>query len=271
METETLYPIGYGTRLVTWDVLEATYKPHAHPAAWRVVSNFLKHQGGKFGIGGGRRLHGAQPNKPGFAPEGESFHQDQPFPSGLFYAAWDFVVVNPGYVHRAPRWDEVPAQGSANAIAYGFHMNVGTPGKKGSESWHGQMVPLDGYGRWVAQGRYDLDYNYPILIRPPRPQPPQPPVPPTQPKTKEIKVQITSRNLVQGSVGSDVKFFQRLLNDIAAQGLLLDGFYGPEMKRAVMNFQSWFKVLSDGTPMKVDGELGPITQRGILEVAMKAA
>ena len=106
--SETLYPLGYGTRLVTWEVLEATHKPHAHPAAWRVISNFLQHQGGKFGIGGGRRLHGQQPDKPGFAPEGESFHQDQPFPSGYFYSAWDLVVVNPGFRHRAPLWSEVP-------------------------------------------------------------------------------------------------------------------------------------------------------------------
>jgi len=268
---ETLYPMGYGTRLVPWFVLEATYKPHAHPAAWRVLENFLKHQGGKFGIGGGRRLHGSQPNKPGFAPEGESFHQDQPFPSGLFYAAWDLVVVNPGHVHRSPRWDEVPAQGTAQAIAYGFHMNVGKPGEKGSESWHGQMVPLDGYRSWVLQGRYDLNRDYPILIRPPRPQPPQPPVPHTQPTTKEITVQFTSRNLVNGSVGSDVKFYQRLLNDVAAQGLLLDGHYGDQTERAVWNFQAFFGKLSDGTVLKADGKLGAHTQRGIIEVALKAA
>lgn len=268
---ETLYPVGYGTRLVTWDVLEATYKPYAHPAAWRVLSNFLKHQGGKFGIGGGRRLHGAQPNKPGFAPEGESFHQDQPFPSGKFYAAWDLVVVNPGYVHRSPRWDEVPAQGTAQAIAYGFHMNVGKPGEKGSESWHGMMVPLDGYRSWVNQGRYDLDYNYPILIRPPRPQPLQPPTPSTQPASKEIIVQFESRNLARGSVGPDVKFFQRLLNDFAMQGLILDGVYKGETERAVKNFQVFFGKLSDGTVLVADGKLGAFTQRGIIEVALKAA
>lgn len=266
---ETHYPIGYGTRLVPWSVIEATYRPHAHPAAWRVLSNFLKHQGGKFGIGGGRRLHGQQPNKPGFAPEGESFHQDQDFPSGRYYAAWDLVVVNPGYRHRAPFWNEVPLQGTAQALAYGFHMNVGRPGEKGAESWHGQMVPLDGWGSWVREGRFDLDYNYPILLRPPRPTPPQPPVPPTQPVTKEITVQFNSRNLVPGSTGPDVKFFQERLNDIAAQGLLLDGFYGPEMTRAVTNFQLFFKKLSDGTLLEVDGKLGKFTQQGIIEVALK--
>lgn len=268
---ETLYPIFYGTRLVTWDVLEATFRPYAHPAAWRVLANFLKHQGGKFGIGGGRRLHGAQPDKPGFAPEGKSFHQDQDFPSGRYYAAWDLVVVNPGYKHRAPRWDEVPVQGTQRAIDYGFHMNVGKPNEKGSESWHGQMVPLDGFGSWVAQGKYDLDYNYPILLRAPRPQPPQPPLPPTQPVTKEILVQFTSRNLVEGSFGPDVKFYQERLNDVAGQGLFLDGIFGPEMTKAVKNFQFFFKKLADGTPLDVDGKLGRLTQRGIIEVSLKAA
>lgn len=257
---ETLYPIFYGTRLVTWDVLEATFKPYCHPEVWRRVENFLKHQGGKFGIGGGRRLHGSQPNKPGFAGEGDSFHQDQDFPSGRFYSAFDFVVVNPGFVHRAPLWNEVPKQGTQPAFDYGVHMNVST------ESWHGQGVPIDGMASWRNAGRPDLQYNYPIKLTPPRPQPPQPPVPPTQPPSQEIIVQIKSRVLKEGSVGNDVKYFQRILNDISGQGLLLDGHYGARTTESVKNWQRFMTAI--GVPMTVDGELGPITQASMIEMSM---
>jgi len=268
---ETLYPMGYGTRLVPFSVIEATFRPHMHPEGWVRFSNFILHQGGKFGPGGGRRLHGQQPDKPGFAKEGESFHQDQPFPSGSFYVAIDFVVVNPGYVHRAPHWSEVPIQGSEIAAGYGWHMNVGKPGEKGAESWHGQPVPLDGWKSWVNAGRPDLQYGYPIRVRQARPQPPQPPTPPTQPKTKEILVEVNSRNLVVGNTGPDVKFFQKALNDIAMQGLLLDGHYFTETERAVANFQRFFKKTSDGKVMIEDGKLGAITQQGIFEILLKVS
>ncbi len=77
-------------------------------------------------------------------------------------------------------------------------------------------------------------------------------------------MEIKSRNLVEGCVGPDVKFFQLQLNNVAGQGLLLDGYYGPRMKEAVMNFQRFFKLT-------VDGNLGPKTQAAIIEVALQAA
>lgn len=175
--SDTLYPVFYGTRLVTFDVLEATFSSKCHPEFWRRMKNFLLHQGGKFGIGGGWRAVGAQPDLSGFAPEGKSFHQSQLFRSGLYFAAFDLVVVNPGHVHRAPTWSEVPVQGKKLAYDYGIHANVGVPGARGSESWHHQPVELDGWDTWVAKGRPDIDYSYPIAILAPRPTPPQPPVP----------------------------------------------------------------------------------------------
>lgn len=259
--SETLYPIFYGTRLVTFDVLQQTFEPKAHPEAARRLFNFILHQGGKFGIGSGWRL--TQPALPGFAPDGKSFHQDQKFPSGTYYAAWDLVVVNPGGKHRAPTWDEVPVQGQKLALDYGVHMNVGRPGVRGSESWHIQPVELDGWDTWVDRGRPDLERNYPIVILSPRPQPPQPPVPPIQPPTQGVKVDFNSRYLREGAVGNDVKFFQRQMNELAGQGLLLDGHYGPRTTEAVRNWQRFFKLT-------VDGELGPITQRSIIEVSLQA-
>lgn len=260
MPAETLYPSGYGIRLVTMDELRARYEPHMHPEAARRGFNFIYHQGGKFGIGSGFRT--TQPVGPTFAPDGQSFHQAQRFPSGMFYIAWDMVVVNPGYRHRTPRWDEVPMQDSHNALfVYGVHHNVGKPGSKGNESWHEQPVPIDGWGTWVNQGRPDLQYNYPIQIFDPRPQPPQPPVPPTQPPTKRVIVEFTSRNLFKGSIGNDVKFYQGLLNDLSGRQLLIDGFYGPRTEEAVRDWQIHFGLT-------VDGVLGPKTQRSIIEIAL---
>lgn len=265
---ETLYPIFYGTRLVTFDVIEATFKPRMHPEAWRRASNFMVSKGGKFGPGGGYRADGEQPDLPGFAPEGESFHQLQKFPSGIYYMAWDWVVRNPGFRHRAPHWDEVPAQGSSLAIAYGYHMNVGTPGTKGSEPWHGQGIEIDGWRSWVNAGRPDLQYNYPILIGTPPPPVYPPSGPVVQPSSKEIIVQFNSRTLIEGAVGNDVKFYQERLNDIAGQGLLLDGKYGPRMTQAVKNFQTFFGKTKSGQIMIPDGKLGAITQQGIIEVSL---
>jgi hypothetical protein len=269
--SERLYPFGYGTRLVTIDVLEASLKPHHHPEVLRRVMNFIRHQGGKFGIGSSFRATGAQPDRPGFAPEGKSFHQRQRFPSGSWVTAIDWVVVNPGYVHRAPRWEEVPAQGQALSLQYGYHMNVGTPGSKGAESWHGQPIELDDWESWVAAGRPDIQANYPIVLWEPRPQPPQPPVPPTQPTTRGITVQFTSRHLKQGATGNDVKFFQRQLNDIAGQGLLLDGSYGAKTTSAVRNWQGFFKKTSSVELLTVNGELDALTQQSIVEVSLLSA
>jgi hypothetical protein len=262
---ETLYPINYGTRLVTFDVLVASFSPHMHPEAARRWFNLAYHEGGKIGFGGGYRAPGTQPNKPGFAKEGQSFHGDQVFPSGVFYVAIDTVVVNPGHVHRAPTWSEVPKKGSQPALDYGIHMNV-TPSKTSKgETWHGQPIELDGWKSWVNRGRPDLQYNRPLEFNLPRPQPPQPPVPPTQPQTTRTTVEFTSRNLAEGAVGPDVKFFQRIMNDIAGAGLLLDGWYGPTTTRAVLNWQRYFPGLAD------DGKLGPQTQRHMIEISLQAS
>lgn len=182
---EILYPVGYGTQLVTFDVLRNRFEPHMHPEAARRGFNFILWQEGFFGIGSGYRPPGTQPdNKPGFAPPGDSFHEGQQFPSGLYYTAWDMVVRNPGPnglgPHRAPMWSEVPIQGSKEAIVYGWHMNVST------ESWHAQPIELDGHDSWVKNGRKDLKPNYPIKVI----TPPQKPSIPTTPKGSEMSIAI---------------------------------------------------------------------------------
>lgn len=263
---ETLYPMGYGTQMVTLAVLKSVHEPHMHPEAARRGFVFLEAMGGKFGIGGGYRRPGTQPNKSGFAPPGKSFHEGQQFPSGLLYVAWDTVIANPGVVHRSPRWAEVPRQGSQAAKDFGVHMNVDT------EPWHMQPIELDGYDSWVNRGRPDLQFDYPIRTSVPIPQPTPAPAPtptptpvPTpipQPTGQGITVYFTSRNLTEGASGPDVKFFQRQLNAIASQNLTEDGQYGPMTTQAVKNWQTVFHLA-------VDGQMGSRTQQSIIEESLK--
>lgn len=238
----TLYPAGYGRRLVTLDQLRATHEPRMHPEFARRIFPFIVDQGGTFGIGGGFRATGTQPDKPGFAKEGRSFHQYQDFPSGRFYAGLDMVVVaGVGQVsvggrvlslrkHRAPRWPEVPRQGSDAARRYGVHMNVGEPGSKGNEPWHCQPAELDGWDVWVRNGRPDLQYGYPIGVSglPPNPV---------------GEVFMTVR---RGDNNSIVGILQQKL------GIHVDGQFGPKTEKAVRDFQKAHGLI-------VDGVVGPQT------------
>ena len=156
--SEILYPTRYGTRLVTIDQLFSEHhEDKMHPEFARRLRCWLIDQGGHVGIGGSWREDGSQPDKPGFAPEGKSFHQYQKFASGLIkFSAVDLVVRNPGKVHRAPKWSEVPVQGSEWAKKYGVHANVST------ESWHMQCTEIDGWLGWTNAGCPDPVSNYPI-------------------------------------------------------------------------------------------------------------
>jgi hypothetical protein len=161
-----LYPKGYGTTLVTLDELRAWDHDKHHPEFERRLFAWLESRGGMFGIGDGWRL--TQPDKPGVAPDGQSFHQFQTFASGLVRCcAVDLVVRNPGKVHRAPLWVEVPAQGSPEAAMWGVHCNVGIPGVLGSEPWHMQPIEIDGWNTWVLTGRPDPTAGYPLPTDPP--------------------------------------------------------------------------------------------------------
>ena len=157
--SEIVYPHGYGTTLVTIDELfRRNHVEKMHPEYARRLRRWLIDQRGHIGIGGSWRDTGAQPDKPGFAPEGKSFHQYQRFASGIVaFAAVDLVARNPGGIHRSPNWSEVPAQGSDWAKKYGVHANVS------SESWHLQAIEIDGFDSWKNAGSPDPTTNYPIL------------------------------------------------------------------------------------------------------------
>lgn len=155
--SDVLYPIGYKSRLVELGELEGTHGPKMHPEFRRRLFNWIEAQGGLIGIGGGWRETGKQPDKPGFAPEGRSFHQYQKFASGLVaYCAVDLVARDGDSHHRSPTWAEVPRQGSDEAKLWGVHCNID------SEPWHIQPVEIDGWERWVAAGSLDPQTDYPI-------------------------------------------------------------------------------------------------------------
>jgi len=240
--TETLYPIGYGTRLVTMAELRAVHEPHMHPEYARRLWPWLESCGGLIGIGGGFRKLGEQPNKPGFAKEGQSFHQPQPYVlhPGT-YAAVDLVVVNPGSRHRAPRWSEVPQPRSAEAVRRGLHCNVYP-----SETWHMQAIEISGWRTWTLTGRKDPVAGYPI---------------PGGDKPKLYAPKPTQKLRAIGQIGNDkaeVVALQNACNfwgwaDAAGRPLTADGRFGPYTAQAVANMQRALKTLA------ADGEYGPRT------------
>lgn len=222
-----LFPSGYGTSMV--DIDELFMRHHVgkmHPEYARRLRAWLIAQGGRVGIGGSWR--DIQPAKPGFAPEGKSFHQSQQFASGrIAFCAVDLVHVNPGKNHRAPSWDEVPKKSSAEAKKWGLHCNVTKP----SEPWHIQPIEIDGYGSWVRAGRKDFG-----SIPTPAPAPAGPKYP--------------GQPLRLGSKGEAVKHVQRVV------GATQDGDYGAATERRV---KAWQKLRG----MFVDGVVGPVTWKAM--------
>jgi len=182
--SELLFPIGYGRRLGTIDEVMAYMEPDwIEPEyAERIRAWFLSRDG-ELGPGGAMRL--VQPQRPGFAPGNMTFHLRQFFNDREYkYMACDLVHRNGDDVHRAPRWDEVPRQGSGHRdiSLYGVHCNVN------GEPWHMQCIEIDGYLSWVNEGRQHPNPNFIIASGgspyiPPDNPPPQPseptyPVPP---------------------------------------------------------------------------------------------
>ena len=159
-------PYGYGTEERTIDWVETWLLANYHPEYVARLVAWTKSRGGNIGIGGGFRPDGTQPNKPGFAPAGKSFHQNQKYNDGFVGAtAVDLVHRNPGSKHRSPYWTEVPAQGTSEAELWGVHCNVGTPGAPGSEPWHMQPTEIDGHATWLQAGSPAPVANYPFPNR----------------------------------------------------------------------------------------------------------
>lgn len=243
-----LYPVGYGTQMLTLDALKARFTPHMHPEAARRGFAFIESQKGLFGIGGGYRSPGLQPNAPGYAPPGHSFHEGQPFPSGLYYCAWDMVCASPGNNHRTPKWSEVPYQGSQMAIDFGWHMNVGAVGMNNSEPWHAQPIELDGWDAWDRAGRKDLQINYPVKYLLPKP-PPKPPTPPvSQGDDMQVRLLILE--------DSDAQFLAQ--TDDEGQALIITwaGPGSPQVDRAVAAHRA--EALRKGHQFEQDADIAGV-------------
>ena len=203
----TLYPSGYGTAMVPLDKMMASIITHGHPEYVRRLRAWLIDQGGEVGIGSAWRETGAQPDKPGFAPEGQSFHQDQRFRSGFVgCAAVDLVAAVPGSKHRAPTWAEVLPQGGTEAKRWGLHCN------NSQESWHMQPTELDGWQSWVNAGRPDPVKGYPIPVSPP--PPPPDPIPPEDDVVTEEDIKAIAAAVHQYQLGDVVKGEMRPAGDI---------------------------------------------------------
>lgn len=225
-----MYPTGYGSLMV--DIDELFRRHHVdkmHPEFAKRLRAWLIAQNGRIGIGGSWRA--VQPPKPGFAPEGKSFHQSQEFSSGrVAFCAVDLVHFVPNKAHRAPTWDEVPKKGSAEAKQWGLHCNVTKP----SEPWHIQPIEIDGYGGWVRNGRKDFG-----SITPPNPGP-----------APINKIPYPGTPLRLGSKGDAVKLVQVLV------GAKPDGDYGAATERRVKAWQKSKKMF-------VDGVVGPVTWKAM--------
>ena len=231
--TEVLYPWGYQRALVTmtrlkqlarWDLLE--------PEMGQRFEAWLKSRGGQIGVGGAVRF--TQPDKDGFAPDGQSFHQLQRFHSGVDrYCAFDIVVRNGANVHRAPRWTEVPKQGSGHVDIknYGVHANVD------GEPWHIQPIEIDGWRTWVNNGRPHPNGNFPIKGTT---------TTPTSPPSTDIPLGSRTLKLAAPTMrGSDVQWVQNVLR---GEGLILstDGYYGLQTATRVKVMQGWNGLTQDG-------------------------
>lgn len=269
--SETLYPWGYQKSLVTLENLKRLAKFNQMDQGYgRRLEAWLVSRGGEIGIGGALRTQ--QPNKPGFAPTGQTFHMLVQFSDGGFaFMAVDLVCRNGDNVHRSPRWDEVPRQGSSHPDigTYGVHCNVN------GEPWHMQAIEVDGFMTWANRGRLRPNPNFSLPEAPteplPQPEPeptPEPPVPQPEPPTPQpptnpgaITVEFTSRYLWEGAEGKDVAWLQNNLNRITGAGLTADGSFGQQTKAAVINYQRFFGLTADG-------EVGPATQRSIVEVSL---
>jgi peptidoglycan hydrolase-like protein with peptidoglycan-binding domain len=130
------------------------------PEFARRLFAWIRSKDGAIGIGSSWRPNPSSISKA--SREGKSFHQTQTFADGTtHFCAVDLVVPTAGgHSSGAVPATLVPLQGSDEARRWGVHVNVGTFGQKGFESWHMQPIEIDGWGSWVSAGRKQPVPNY---------------------------------------------------------------------------------------------------------------
>jgi hypothetical protein len=144
-DSTVTYPNGYGTERVTLDQMKAKHGHRMHPEFARRFFAYMESKGGFLGVGGGWRATGTQPAKPGFAPEGQSFHQSQTFASGIVgYCAVDLVTGNGTRNHKSPDWAD-----TGDAPDWLLHTFIE------GEPWHIQPLEIRGWKTWKIAGSPD--------------------------------------------------------------------------------------------------------------------
>jgi hypothetical protein len=213
--TDIQIPFGYGTTYKPLSEVKTWLLVHHHPEYVRRLVAWLASKNGEIGVGGGWRL--TQPLKPGVAPEGKSFHQDQQYNDGFVGACAVDLVANDGvddnFNHDSVRWSMVLPQGTPEATKWGLHCNVD------GEPWHMQPIEIDGWSSWVNAGRPAPRAGYKL------PGPVIPTVPPV---------------LRLGSTGESVRLLQVALRVGA------DGQFGPITDAALRAFQHNAGITVDG-------------------------
>ena len=251
-------PFGYWTATRTLAQVETWLLVHHHPEYVRRFLHWLNAQAGQLGPGGGWRPDGTQPDDPGFAPEGMSFHQNQRYRDGFVGAcAVDVVARNPGHVHRSPRWDEVPIQGSKEAALYGVHMNVNQGAKP--EPWHCQPVEIDGWGSWIQAGSPAPRPNYP-LPGDTTPVPPTPPAPATRGRMLQmliIKYGGTPEANWAGLYSTDAGITAQAVTSMAHAATIVDLGALDAKTRQPVTSRTWVGVTHVATFSEADRLLTP--------------
>lgn len=263
---EILYPAGYGKTLMTLADLKVWAKfNQMDPVYALCLEPWLVSRGGHIGIGGAFRI--TQPTKPGFAPDGRSFHQLQQFADGGFaFMAVDLVCRNGDMTHRSPRWDEVPRQGSGHPDIrqYKLHCNVD------GEPWHIQHISVDGWSGWVNRGRLRPTALPNVEDTKPLPQPPPQPTPTPPPSPDPVPVPIplgsytvptlTSLRLGAMNNPAHVQVWQSQLNRWFQHwgfGLTYEnGVFDEHTKNCTVLFQTCIRD-REGRTSSVDGVVGP--------------
>ncbi|WP_395160453.1 hypothetical protein [Ilumatobacter sp.] len=178
-----MYPDSYGTNRITLDQMKAKHAAKMHPEFARRFFAYIEAKGGLLGVGGGWRATGSQPDKSGFAPEGQSFHQDQTFASGTVgYSAVDLVTGNGSAKHKAPAWAD-----TEDAGRWGLHTFIN------GEPWHIQCNEMRGWSTWRNAGRPDPHtIALPDRLTPATPSTPTPTPTPTPTEEDDNMLNATS-------------------------------------------------------------------------------
>lgn len=221
--TDTLYPFGYGSTMLTFDQLMTRITVNRlHPEFRRRMFAMMEHaaeEAVQLGIGTGWRVQ-PDPPPPGFAKPGNSNHESFPAGSGAPNAvAADMVP--------AAAW---PWMGR-NCADFGLRHFADV----NNEPWHIQPAEIPAGRNWRKEPWELEPFPLPVKEKPPT----------GVTITVEVTRQLLRPNANPQS-GYDVFVLQSILNGIYAGSLTLDGVYGIRTIAAVQEAQRTLGLTADG-------------------------